>query len=52
MDVSEVVKEMCKLWKRGKLANILPVLDFVIWSILQQEEQKVPTNNISDLSNL
>ncbi|XP_059895821.1 E3 ubiquitin-protein ligase TRIM39-like isoform X2 [Gadus macrocephalus] len=40
-DVDEVVKEMCKLWKKGKLPNILPVLNFVILSILQQEGQKL-----------
>ncbi|CAL8388431.1 unnamed protein product [Gadus morhua 'NCC'] len=40
-DVDEVVKEMLKLWKKGKLPNILPVLDFVILSILQQEGQKL-----------
>ncbi|CAL8370976.1 unnamed protein product [Arctogadus glacialis] len=40
-DVDEVVKEMFKLWKKGKLPNLLPVLDFVILSILQQEGQKL-----------
>ncbi|XP_056435712.1 butyrophilin-like protein 9 isoform X2 [Gadus chalcogrammus] len=40
-DVDEVVKEMFKLWKKGKLPNILPVLDFVILSILKQEGQKL-----------
>ena len=50
--MGEVVKEMCKEWKRGKSPNILPVLDFVILSILQKEGQKVPRNNeISDVSN-
>ncbi|CAL8370980.1 unnamed protein product [Arctogadus glacialis] len=43
-DVDEVVKEMCKQWKKGKLPNILPVLDFVILSILQQEGQKLIHN--------
>ena len=52
-DMDEVVKEMCKLWKKGKLPNILPVLDFVILSILQQEGQKVPrSNEISNVTNL
>ena len=52
MEVGEVVEGMCKEWKMGKLPYILPVLDFVILSILQQEGQKVPRNNeISDVSN-
>ncbi|KAK0132249.1 E3 ubiquitin-protein ligase TRIM39 [Merluccius polli] len=40
-DVGVVVKDMMRQWKRGKLPNILPVMDFVIWSILQQDGQKV-----------
>ncbi|KAK0132250.1 E3 ubiquitin-protein ligase TRIM39 [Merluccius polli] len=39
-DVGVVVKDMMRQWKRGKLPNILPVMDFVIWSILQQDGQK------------
>ncbi|KAJ3583143.1 hypothetical protein NHX12_034416 [Muraenolepis orangiensis] len=36
-DVGEVVKDMIQQWKNSKQHNILPVMDFIIWSILQQD---------------
>ncbi|XP_071768536.1 uncharacterized protein LOC139922005 isoform X2 [Centroberyx gerrardi] len=39
-DVCEVVQDLEKQWKRGQLVNMLPVMDFIIWSLLQQETQK------------
>ncbi|KAJ3583145.1 hypothetical protein NHX12_034418 [Muraenolepis orangiensis] len=36
-DVGEVVKDMSQQWKNSKQHNILPVMDFIIWSILQQD---------------
>ncbi|KAG7280168.1 hypothetical protein CRUP_037752 [Coryphaenoides rupestris] len=39
-DVVEVVKDLTQQWKRGKLPNILPVMDFIFWSLLQWDGQK------------
>ncbi|KAM4609118.1 uncharacterized protein ACJ7VT_014949 isoform 2-T2 [Polymixia lowei] len=39
-DVCDVVQDLQKQWKRGKLANMLPVMDFIIWSLLQQNTQQ------------
>ncbi|XP_071390492.1 E3 ubiquitin-protein ligase TRIM39-like isoform X2 [Centroberyx affinis] len=39
-DVCEVVQDLEKQWKRGQLVNMLPVMDFIIWSLLHPETQK------------
>ena len=44
-DVVEVVKDMTHQWKKGKLPNILPVMDLILWSLLQWDGQKVPRDN-------
>ncbi|XP_029936737.1 E3 ubiquitin-protein ligase TRIM68 isoform X2 [Myripristis murdjan] len=39
-EMSAVVRDLGKQWKKGTLANILPVMDFIIWSLLQQHTQE------------
>ncbi|MGH0134830.1 UNVERIFIED_CONTAM: hypothetical protein FKN15_021827 [Acipenser sinensis] len=36
-DLAELVKE----WKRGKLSNILPIMEFIMWALIKEEADKV-----------
>ncbi|XP_020323076.1 butyrophilin subfamily 1 member A1 [Oncorhynchus kisutch] len=38
-DVCSVLQDLERQWKRGKLPNMLPVMDFLIWSILQEQQE-------------
>ncbi|XP_062312461.1 butyrophilin subfamily 3 member A1-like isoform X2 [Osmerus eperlanus] len=35
-DVCSVLQDLERLWKRGTLPSMLPVMDFLIWSLLQE----------------
>ncbi|KAL0985601.1 hypothetical protein UPYG_G00159300 [Umbra pygmaea] len=35
-EVCSVIKDLESQWKRGKLPNMLPVMDFIIWTVLQE----------------
>ncbi|KAI1885444.1 hypothetical protein AGOR_G00220270 [Albula goreensis] len=39
-EVSEVMKELERQWKRGLLPNLLPVLEFTMWSLIQPQAQE------------
>ncbi|XP_041699391.1 E3 ubiquitin-protein ligase TRIM21 [Coregonus clupeaformis] len=39
-DVCSVLQDLERQWKRGKLPNMLPVMDFIIWSMLQEQPQE------------
>ncbi|KAG7463519.1 hypothetical protein MATL_G00177350 [Megalops atlanticus] len=43
-DVSTVLQELEKQWKKGQLPNMLPVLEFIMWSLIQDQfkEGSVP----------
>ncbi|XP_056145903.1 E3 ubiquitin-protein ligase TRIM39-like [Lampris incognitus] len=38
-DVCGVLQDLQKQWKKGKLANMLPVMDFIIWNLLQDTQE-------------
>ncbi|CAB1325863.1 unnamed protein product [Coregonus sp. 'balchen'] len=38
-DVCSVLQDLERQWKRGKLPNMLPVMDFLIWSMLQEQQE-------------
>ncbi|XP_038859271.1 SPRY_PRY_C-I_1 domain-containing protein [Salvelinus namaycush] len=38
-DVCSVLQDLERQRKRGKLPNMLPVMDFLIWSIIQEQQQ-------------
>ncbi|KAM3862352.1 E3 ubiquitin-protein ligase TRIM7 [Diretmus argenteus] len=48
--VCEVVQDLENQWKRGKLANMLPVMDFMIWSLLQQEAQEPNVTFLTEIT--
>ena len=33
--------ELVKEWKRGKLSNILPIMEFIMWALIKEEADKV-----------
>ncbi|XP_071210480.1 E3 ubiquitin-protein ligase TRIM39-like isoform X2 [Salvelinus alpinus] len=39
-DVCSVLQDLEGQWKRGKLPNMLPVMDFLIWTVLQEQPQE------------
>ncbi|XP_036401441.1 E3 ubiquitin-protein ligase TRIM39-like [Megalops cyprinoides] len=39
-DVSAVLQELEKQWKKGRLSNMLPVLEFIMWSLIQDQSQQ------------
>ncbi|XP_058871394.1 E3 ubiquitin-protein ligase TRIM69-like [Acipenser ruthenus] len=39
-DVSQVLDELVKEWKRGKLSNILPILELIMWALILGKPQK------------
>ncbi|XP_036401440.1 E3 ubiquitin-protein ligase TRIM39-like [Megalops cyprinoides] len=39
-DVSAVLQELEKQWKKGRLPNMLPVLEFIMWSLIQDQSQQ------------
>ncbi|XP_036401677.1 E3 ubiquitin-protein ligase TRIM39-like isoform X2 [Megalops cyprinoides] len=39
-DVDVVLKELEKRWKKCKLPNMLPVLEFIMWSVIQDQPQE------------
>ncbi|KAM9447868.1 butyrophilin subfamily 3 member A1-like isoform 2-T21 [Salvelinus alpinus] len=39
-DVCLVLQDLEGQWKRGKLPNMLPVMDFLIWTVLQEQPQE------------
>ncbi|KAG9330161.1 hypothetical protein JZ751_027058, partial [Albula glossodonta] len=41
-EVSEAMKELERQWKRGLLPNLLPVLEFTMWSLIQPQPQEGP----------
>ncbi|KAG7463518.1 hypothetical protein MATL_G00177340 [Megalops atlanticus] len=43
-DVSAVLQKLEKQWKKGQLPNMLPVLEFIMWSLIQDQfkEGSVP----------
>uniref|UniRef100_A0A4W5PIQ0 Uncharacterized protein n=1 Tax=Hucho hucho TaxID=62062 RepID=A0A4W5PIQ0_9TELE len=38
-DVCSVLQDLERQWKRGKLPNMLPVMDFLIWSVLHEQQE-------------
>ncbi|XP_015212622.1 E3 ubiquitin-protein ligase TRIM39-like isoform X2 [Lepisosteus oculatus] len=43
-DVTQVLEELGSQWKRGLLPNILPILEFIMWSVIRDrpEEGTIP----------
>ncbi|KAG7463660.1 hypothetical protein MATL_G00178880 [Megalops atlanticus] len=39
-EMSAVLKELEKQWKKGRLPNVLPVLEFIMWSLIQDQPQE------------
>ncbi|KAL0985598.1 hypothetical protein UPYG_G00159270 [Umbra pygmaea] len=39
-EVCSVIQDLESQWKRGKLPNMLPVMDFIIWTVLQEKTQE------------
>lgn len=39
-DVRLVLKDLERQWKRGRLSSMLPLMDFIIWSMLQEHEHE------------
>ncbi|XP_067116361.1 uncharacterized protein [Osmerus mordax] len=39
-DVCSVLQDLERQWKRGNLPSMLPVMDFLIWSLLQEHENE------------
>nr|XP_014030108.1 unnamed protein product [Salmo salar] len=39
-DVCSVLQDLEGQWKRGKLPSMLPVMDFIIWTVLQEDPQE------------
>ncbi|KAG5282929.1 hypothetical protein AALO_G00036270 [Alosa alosa] len=39
-DVRSVLEDLGRRWKRGQLPNMLPALDFIMWSVLQDKPLK------------
>lgn len=39
-DVRCVLEDLGRKWKRGQLPNMLPALDFLMWSVLQEQPAK------------
>ncbi|XP_058867797.1 E3 ubiquitin-protein ligase TRIM7-like isoform X3 [Acipenser ruthenus] len=35
--VEQGVAELVKEWKRGKLSNILPIMEFIMWTLIKEE---------------
>ncbi|XP_036396727.1 zinc-binding protein A33-like [Megalops cyprinoides] len=38
-DVCAVLQELGRQWKRGQLPNILPVMEFIMWSVIREQPQ-------------
>lgn len=45
-DVCSVLQDLERQWKRGHLPNMLPVMDFIIWSILQEHDHEDSIENL------
>ncbi|KAL0985597.1 hypothetical protein UPYG_G00159250 [Umbra pygmaea] len=41
-EVCSVIQDLESQWKRGKLPNMLPVMDFIIWTVLQEHPYEGP----------
>ncbi|MBN3310809.1 E3 ubiquitin-protein ligase TRIM7 [Amia ocellicauda] len=39
-DVAQVLQELGGQWKTGQLPNILPVLEFIMWSVIKESPQE------------
>uniref|UniRef100_A0A3P9A224 B30.2/SPRY domain-containing protein n=1 Tax=Esox lucius TaxID=8010 RepID=A0A3P9A224_ESOLU len=39
-DVCSVLQDLERQWKRGKLPSMLPVMDFLVWTMLQEQSDK------------
>lgn len=40
-DVCSVLQDLERQWKKGNLPSMLPVMDFLIWSLLQEHTNEV-----------
>ncbi|XP_058870493.1 E3 ubiquitin-protein ligase TRIM39-like [Acipenser ruthenus] len=38
--VKQVLAELVKEWKRGKLRNILPIMEFIMWALIKEKADK------------
>ncbi|XP_058871787.1 E3 ubiquitin-protein ligase TRIM39-like isoform X2 [Acipenser ruthenus] len=38
--VEQGLAELVKEWKRGKLSNILPIMEFIMWTLIKEEADK------------
>ncbi|XP_058867839.1 E3 ubiquitin-protein ligase TRIM39-like isoform X3 [Acipenser ruthenus] len=38
--VEQGLAELVKEWKRGKLRNILPIMEFIMWALIKEEADK------------
>ncbi|XP_058871793.1 E3 ubiquitin-protein ligase TRIM39-like isoform X2 [Acipenser ruthenus] len=38
--VEQGLAELVKEWKRGKLSNILPIMEFIMWALIKEEADK------------
>ncbi|MGH0137926.1 UNVERIFIED_CONTAM: hypothetical protein FKN15_066513 [Acipenser sinensis] len=39
--VEQGLAELVKEWKRGKLSNILPIMEFIMWALIKEEADKL-----------
>ncbi|MGH0179035.1 UNVERIFIED_CONTAM: hypothetical protein FKN15_000571 [Acipenser sinensis] len=39
--VEQGLAELVKEWKRGKLSNILPIMEFIMWALIKEESDKL-----------
>ncbi|XP_018595395.1 E3 ubiquitin-protein ligase TRIM38-like [Scleropages formosus] len=39
-DVCSVLHDLERQWKRGKLSNTLPVMDFIMWAVIQEQPEE------------
>ncbi|MGH0161127.1 UNVERIFIED_CONTAM: hypothetical protein FKN15_043328 [Acipenser sinensis] len=38
--VEQGVAELVKEWKQGKLSNILPIMEFIMWALIKKKTDK------------
>ncbi|MGH0137510.1 UNVERIFIED_CONTAM: hypothetical protein FKN15_001023 [Acipenser sinensis] len=44
--VEQGLAELVKEWKRGKLSNILPIMEFIMWALIKEEADKNIMENL------
>ncbi|XP_018595386.2 E3 ubiquitin-protein ligase TRIM39-like [Scleropages formosus] len=39
-DVCSILQDLERQWKRGKLSSTLPVMDFIMWAVIQEQSEE------------